>query len=227
MDDHPFATWDAAYVLGALPPEDRHTYEQHLRDCPRCSKAVSKLVGLPGLLSRVSIDDDGRVSDDDFIDEEPPATLLPALLNSVRRERNRWRRATAAAYVLAAACLVAVSVWAFGPSPSTPTKQTPPGTQMTAVGAQPISAQINLTDVAWGTKIEIHCEYPQPADYPSAISFQLVVIGRDTQTQQVAAWRGIPGTTPTIAAATDLSTVDISRIEVRDSAGQPVLTLRR
>jgi anti-sigma factor RsiW len=227
MDDHPFATWDATYVLGALPPEDRHTYEQHLRDCPRCSKAVSKLVGLPGLLSRVTIDVDGRISDDDFVDEDPPATLLPALLNSVRHERNRWRGATAAACVLAAACLVAISVWVFGSSPSTPTKPTPKGTEMTAVGAQAISAQINLTDVAWGTKIEVHCEYPAPGEYPSAVSFQLVVIGRNTQTQQVAAWRGIPGTTPTIAAATDLSTVDISRIEVRDAEGQPVLTLQR
>ena len=30
-----FATWDGAYVLGALSPADRREYEAHLRVCER------------------------------------------------------------------------------------------------------------------------------------------------------------------------------------------------
>lgn len=31
MSEDPFATFDAAYVLGALSPEDRQRFEEHLR----------------------------------------------------------------------------------------------------------------------------------------------------------------------------------------------------
>ena len=48
-----FATWDAAYVLGALSPTERREFEAHLRECDRCSEAVSELAGMPGILSRV------------------------------------------------------------------------------------------------------------------------------------------------------------------------------
>ncbi|WP_431277301.1 anti-sigma factor family protein [Leifsonia poae] len=49
-----FATWDGAYLLGALSPADRRAYEEHLRTCETCSAAVSELAGLPGILGRVS-----------------------------------------------------------------------------------------------------------------------------------------------------------------------------
>ncbi|WP_227979183.1 anti-sigma factor family protein [Nocardia spumae] len=48
-----YATWDAPYVLGALPQEQRLAYENHLTDCTDCRAAVAELSGLPGLLSRV------------------------------------------------------------------------------------------------------------------------------------------------------------------------------
>ena len=47
-----FAEWDAAYVLGALSPDDRHAYEDHLAGCERCRAAVAELAPLPGLLAR-------------------------------------------------------------------------------------------------------------------------------------------------------------------------------
>lgn len=47
-----FATYDAAYVLGALSPEDRQAFEQHLQECDRCAAAVRELAGLPGLLAQ-------------------------------------------------------------------------------------------------------------------------------------------------------------------------------
>ncbi|MEV6626447.1 zf-HC2 domain-containing protein, partial [Amycolatopsis sp. NPDC051114] len=53
MSEDPFATFDAAYVLGALSPEDRQRFEQHLRMCDRCAASVRDMAGLPGLLARV------------------------------------------------------------------------------------------------------------------------------------------------------------------------------
>ncbi|RPF22617.1 anti-sigma factor family protein [Myceligenerans xiligouense] len=49
-----YADWDAAYVLGALSPSDRHAYERHLAACHTCRAAVAELAGMPGLLSTVS-----------------------------------------------------------------------------------------------------------------------------------------------------------------------------
>lgn len=49
-----FAEWDAAYVLGALSPSDRHAYERHLGECAACRAALAELAGLPGLLSTLS-----------------------------------------------------------------------------------------------------------------------------------------------------------------------------
>ena len=52
-----FATWDAAYVLGALSPAERREYEEHLADCSACQSAVSELAGMPGLLAQVPPED--------------------------------------------------------------------------------------------------------------------------------------------------------------------------
>jgi anti-sigma factor RsiW len=43
----PFVTYDAAYVLGALGPQERAEFEHHLRECAQCSAAVASLAGVP------------------------------------------------------------------------------------------------------------------------------------------------------------------------------------
>jgi len=56
MTTDEFAFYDAAYVVGALSPTDRREFEDHLKVCAACAFSVSELAGLPGLMSRVSID---------------------------------------------------------------------------------------------------------------------------------------------------------------------------
>ncbi|TFC51022.1 MULTISPECIES: anti-sigma factor [unclassified Cryobacterium] len=51
MTSDRFREWDAAYLLGALSPEDRHAFERHLPTCPACAVAVAELAGLPGILA--------------------------------------------------------------------------------------------------------------------------------------------------------------------------------
>lgn len=52
MTPDEFAIYDAAYVLGALAPQERQAFEEHLQECPRCTEAVRELAALPGLLAR-------------------------------------------------------------------------------------------------------------------------------------------------------------------------------
>jgi Putative zinc-finger len=46
-----------AYVLGALDPEERSRFEEHLDGCPLCAAELAEFAGIPGLLDRVRPED--------------------------------------------------------------------------------------------------------------------------------------------------------------------------
>ena len=52
-----YATWDAAYVLGALPDADRHEFETHMAGCASCRDAVAELVTVAPLLTLLNYDE--------------------------------------------------------------------------------------------------------------------------------------------------------------------------
>lgn len=56
-DHNDYATWDAAYVLGSLSPDDHREFEAHLDRCASCRQAVAELAHLPALLSLVGRDE--------------------------------------------------------------------------------------------------------------------------------------------------------------------------
>jgi len=184
---------DGVYVLGALAPTERLELERHLDECPDCARRVRELAGLTGLLARVpaevleAADPHGRA-------DAPavPASVLPGLLGSVRRDRRRRRRLTVV--LAAAAATVGVALGAVGtglladedPAPgpgATPSAPTMPGedaspgpTAPTATpdGAParpmrpvrgsdvPMTARLSLTGVPWGTRLDLTCSYPVP-----------------------------------------------------------------
>ncbi|ADG76391.1 putative transmembrane anti-sigma factor [Cellulomonas flavigena DSM 20109] len=72
MSTDPYREWDAAYVLGALPPGERRDYEAHLATCDACRTAVGELAGLPGLLGQVPAQD--AVASEDASGQAPGAT---------------------------------------------------------------------------------------------------------------------------------------------------------
>jgi len=43
------------YVLGALSPTERETYERHLAECATCRTEVAELAALPGLMGRLDL----------------------------------------------------------------------------------------------------------------------------------------------------------------------------
>jgi len=219
LADDEFSTWDAAYVLGALSPEDRLAFEVHLRGCPSCTRAVREVAGLPGLLARADIAAD--LVDEDL---QPPDDLLRRLLDTARRDRRKRRLLTGSGWVAAAASLAALLlVLVLGSRTTTPNVAQP--NAMTPVGSTPLTAQISLTGVSWGTKIELKCTYP--ADYSDDEPYSLVVVGDDKHEHQIGTWKVLPGKTATMNASTDLSDPDISQVLVKDADGSTVLTLNR
>jgi anti-sigma factor RsiW len=228
MTNDEFALYDAAYVLGALSPADRRDFEDHLKVCAACAGSVSELAGLPGLMSRVSIDQ---------LTAEPepaPETLLPSLARAVRRERRQRRLAVGAA-AAAAACLIAVGAVAITQpdSPARPpvasSASAPSGTAnlpLTAVVPSPVTASARLVDMAWGTRIDLTCAYRTQGSYPaSGVPYAMVVIDRNGAAEQVATWKALPNRELTVMGASSRARRDIAAVEIRTPQGRTILRL--
>lgn len=219
-----FAMSDAAYVLGSLSPADRREFESHLDGCVECSLAVRDLAGLPGLLGRL----DPEVFDETPVDPVPD-TLRPRVMAAVRRRQRRriWVTAGVAAAAAAAVTLGgAVLINRPDAPPAAHSIVVPPvGTQMRQIGNDPMTATVALTSVAWGTKLDLACIYPQVRGAYEAGAYALVVHTTDGHTQRVATWHGLPGRAMQLTAATATQASDIRSVEVTRLGGSAVLRL--
>lgn len=230
-----FAHDDAAYVLGALAPDERLAFERHLADCDDCTRAVQESAGLPGLLARV----DAGVLKDPTAEPQVPDTLLPALFREAGRSRRR-RTMGAAALAAAVATVVAVGLPAAvsrldhgdGTAPDAPASA-PEASRvvtrpMAPVGDVPVTATLGLEPVTWGTRLLLVCTYEQGSveyDLPPAVDYTLFVRTRAGGTEQVGSWRSVDGRTMRLEAATSADRADIASVEVRTPDGRVVLLL--
>lgn len=211
----PFAHLDGAYVLGALDPEERAEYEEHLQTCGACRARLSEVETLLPYLS---------AADPGVLDEAPtpplPDTLLPRLLADAGRAQRRRRTLVASLGALTAACLVTVAILA---SMLLGVGQ-PRGRTMTAIGPSPVTAQVQLQPTPWGTEIDLTCWYRDTAS-ASGYAYGLTVRGADGRTQQLGTWHLTPGERVRFTAGTSLTIDQIRAIDVTDPYGTRVLTL--
>lgn len=226
---------DGAYVLGALSPGERLDFERHLPACAECSRSVQELAGLPGLLAQVDASDLAA-----SVPPLPP-TLLPSLVREVRGSQRR-RSVLVAAAAAAVAVVAAVGALAVGgvlrgddpPATASSSTATPtvtaraPARPMVAVAPTAVRADVAVTSVAWGTRLDLTCSYGAGEEEyeatPSA-EYALVLRTRAGQEEQVATWRGLPGRTMRLSAATATSSGDIEAVELRTADGLAVLRL--
>jgi hypothetical protein len=212
-----YCRWDAAYVLGALPPSERREFESHLADCVACQRSLRELAGLPSLMADVRLEDfEGPPS-------PPPPTLLPTLVRAVRRERIRHRWAGALVAVAAAVTLAVATLGAghlFGSTGDSGT-----GVAMVPVVSTPLDARATLTAKPWGTQIDLVCTYHAHRYGHEAQTYALLVTNRAGATQQVGTWKVVPGGPSVVSGAVGWSRADIAQVEIRTSGGSPVLRL--
>jgi Putative zinc-finger len=225
---------DGAYVLGALSPSERLEFERHLAGCRSCSASVRELAGLPGLLAQVQ---------PEHLEAPPaeplPETLLPALVREVHRAQRRRSALVAAVaagvtvVALGAAGVVTGVVRQGGPvaaPPSTTVTSSPAGRAMDQVGKTPVEANVLVSPVAWGTRLDLTCSYAgidaqHQYDASPAATYALVVRTRDGSAEQVATWHGLPGRTMHLSGATATRRQDIQAVELRTADGLVVLRL--
>jgi len=225
-----YADWDAAYVLGSLSPAERREFETHLETCERCQVSVAELSGLPGLLARVDADRAFEVlqeADDALAEQGAPIAPLPADLvariqrrDATRRSRRRTRMllGLAAAAVVAAAIVIPVSI-AATPHPTVTTA-------LSQVVSSPLSAEVKLTSVGWGTQVEMSCHYrdvDSGAPEGTRWDYALWVVQKDGKASELSSWSAANNSTVNLSAGTSVPVSDIASLQVRSLRDGTVL----
>ncbi|MEO6115453.1 MAG: zf-HC2 domain-containing protein [Pseudolysinimonas sp.] len=221
-----YADWDAAYVLGSLSPADRREFETHLEGCERCRESVAELSGLPGLLGRLDADRGFELLQDS--DAAPadspaprPADLVARIEQRVAARRSRRIRVLvglAAAALVAGAIAIPVSI-SSAPHPTLTTA-------LSQVVSSPLSANVKLTSVGWGTKVEMSCHYRDidtNAPGTTRWDYALWVVQKDGTASELSSWSAANNSTVNLSAGTSVPVSEIAAVQVRSLGGTVLL----
>jgi len=220
-----FADWDAAFVLGALSPSDRRRFEAHLQECDKCRAAIVDLAPTIALLARITPDRAESLLDVSGDDEGPDPTRRRELISigvqeTTRRRRLWWAGGLAAAAAIVVAVVLAVTL-SIGPSVR--------DAKVFALEPMldiPITATVELVDVAWGTRLEMICSYPEAEDEEESDAswpYVIYVTAKDGTSSELSSWVALPGKTAKIGAGTALDPDQIASIEIRSLTSGRVL----
>jgi len=198
-----------AYLLGALDPRERAEVEHHLGECRRCRDEVAELAPLPGLMSRITVDE--------AISGPPPVddAMLERLLTAATRERRtagarRRLVAVAAAAVLVGGSLGGVALYRSATAQSTHSVVASAGRIHMRVEMTAASNGTALTLWLSGVRSEEHCE--------------LIAIS-DTGAREVAgSWEASYSGTAVIKGTTAIPYAHLRQLVVQTYDGVDLLT---
>lgn len=231
----PYVTWDAAYVLGALTPTDRRTYEQHLSECAQCRTAVAELAGVPGMLALVPPDMALSMVGEQSgatvhqLPPPPPEGMLARLIAETERKRRRSRLITAGTAVAAAAAAVAIALPVAGivgdDSTGHSTEQVTAERSMTSLTATPLSARFKVIANPDGTsRIDLECRYATDSARSYSGEYAMYVTSTDGAQSHLATWKAQPGDVVTPSATTNIAADKIATVDIRSAeTGQVIL----
>jgi hypothetical protein len=162
-----------AYVLGALDPQERQRFEEHLDRCPLCVAELAEFAALPGLLDTL-----------DPEDLEPVAvTPSPELFDRVAAA-TRPRPAPTRRWLLVAAAVLAVLgvgagvvVWATGGSSS----------ETVTATAGPVRATVVATDAGEGSSLDVRIAGLHPGE-----TCRIVAVDEDGGRHPAGQWPASP-----------------------------------
>lgn len=202
-----------SYVVGALDPGDRARLEEHLATCAACREELASYAGLPGLMSRLSIEE---VLGDSLL---PPPALLPRLLDAVEQERRNARRRLGR-WRLAAVGLTATAAASAGLFIAAGQVGEQPSRQLVAAAGSAASGAVELAPRDWGTSVELTVAGLPPAG--SYIAWTENPAGVRTA---VASWGPTDDGRAVVTGATALDPEAVTSLTVETEEGQRLLSL--
>jgi hypothetical protein len=216
--DNNLADWDAAYVLGALTPDERTEYERFLSAEPAHAAALTQFTDIPGLLDVLTPDEALALIDEPAATAatDHPANPVPSLAAAAERRRHRTRRVRlTTALASAAAFLVVGGVVGYSAIPH-PAGSTPTLEAMAPGQRAGITASLAVSHEEWGTRVDWQCQYTK--DWAKNVtSYDLVVTTKDGKQTPVATWGPAQhaAQAENLAAATAIPTSDIRSVDIR------------
>jgi anti-sigma factor RsiW len=198
-----------AYLLGALDPRERAEVETHLSSCRRCRDELADLAPLPGLMSRITVDE--------AISGPPPVddAMLERLLTAATRERRtavvrRRMLAVAAAFVLVGGSLGGVAVYRSATAQTSHSVDAAAGT---------VRMHVEMTAASNGTALTL-----QLSGVPSEEHCQLIAIS-DTGAREVAgSWEASYTGTAVIHGTTAIPYQHLRKLVIETYDGVDLLT---
>jgi len=229
-DDKDIAIWDAAYVLGALSPQDRHEYEEYLAANRERAAPLTEFADLPGILNALSPEEAVALdaTPEEEVDDRRPLDFMPSLARAAERRQRRSRRYVIAMVAATAAAFLAVGVIFTATVASRPRPSTAPTLQaMAPAGRSGVTAQLAVSEEEWGTRLDWNCQYTK--DWSKNVAaYDLVITTLDGKQTTVGSWRPSGKATEAsgLAAATLIPTSQIRSVDIRVAGTDTPLALK-
>jgi hypothetical protein len=202
------------YVVGALDPRERADVEAHLARCPACRDELAILAPLPGLMSRLTVDE--AVSGPPPLD---PAVnggaMLERLLTAASRDRRvaahrRWLAVAAAAAVIAGGTTAGVAIHH----------------SMSATHWQQVSAQadgvhmrVDIQPASTGTSMQLWLRGVRSGE-----RCQLIAVADDGSQDIAGSWEATYSGTARIRGTTSITRAHLTRLVIRTYDGTTLVS---
>jgi anti-sigma-K factor RskA len=208
----------AAYVVGALGPDERADLEAHLERCETCRQDVVGFAPLPALLGRVEVGDlaggPRAVADVDEL-----VAAVRADVARIDRSRRRWRLAAAATTVAAAVAVGAVLVVGADDEPVRRSEGVVLAVEATSGDT---IAHVVADERAWGTYVHVSAD-----DLPARDSYAVWTVDRAGAWEPVGSWAPTPDGRAELGCSTALALDEIDRIVITSAErGDQLLVAR-
>jgi hypothetical protein len=198
----------AAYLLGAIEPEEARALQGHLDECASCYDEMTAVAWIPSLLPLVAIEDVDALEGATEVaadDAPPPPAMLDRLLATTEGERRSRGFRGKVAVVAAAALVVAGTALAVVDS-----RHASPARTVHAVDARThVSATVTVANRSWGTELGLSLRGAYPRGTCS-----LIAHARDGHTDIAATWVASAQGTADVPGATAIPANQLSELDV-------------